>query len=96
MPKWTALVLADDIGGSDLGLRGTKIPTPNLNRLIADGVELSRHWGATTRSPTLISLLTRPCRNRFGVTFATGERSLSFSTVTSAGYPSNNSPADAA
>ena len=36
------VIIADDLGYSDLGCYGGEIPTPSLNRLAAAGVRLSR------------------------------------------------------
>jgi hypothetical protein len=52
------LVLADDLGYSDLGCYGSEIETPNLDALAAGGVRM-RHFTTTARcSPSRASLLT--------------------------------------
>ncbi|RLS47646.1 MAG: hypothetical protein DWH88_05215, partial [Planctomycetota bacterium] len=34
------IILADDLGYSDIGCQGSEIPTPNLDRLAKNGVRL--------------------------------------------------------
>ncbi|NDL59485.1 sulfatase-like hydrolase/transferase [Phytoactinopolyspora mesophila] len=52
------LVLADDLGYSDLGCYGSEIATPNLDALADGGVRM-RHFTTTARcSPSRASLLT--------------------------------------
>lgn len=42
------LILADDLGYSDLGCYGGEIRTPNLDRLAADGVRLAQSCNSTS------------------------------------------------
>lgn len=51
------LVLADDLGYSDLGAFGGEIPTPNLDRLAGEGRILTNHYVNPTCSPTRASLM---------------------------------------
>mgnify|MGYP005842763403 CR=1 FL=1 len=52
------VILADDMGFSDIGCFGSEIPTPNLDRLAARGIRFT-HFSNTARcSPTRASLLT--------------------------------------
>lgn len=53
-------VLADDLGYGDLGCFGqSKIRTPNLDRMAAEGMRLTNHYaGATVCAPSRCSLLT--------------------------------------
>lgn len=46
------MILADDLGYSDLGAFGGEIATPNLDRLAADGLLLTSMYAAPTCSPT--------------------------------------------
>lgn len=52
------LIVADDLGYSDIGAFGSEIPTPNLDALVADGVQLTNFHVAPTCSPTRAMLLT--------------------------------------
>lgn len=38
------VILADDLGFSDLGCYGSEIPTPNLGRLAAQGLRLTQFY----------------------------------------------------
>ena len=52
------LIMADDMGFSDIGCYGGEIQTPNLNRLAEGGVRLSQFYNAGRCCPTRASLLT--------------------------------------
>lgn len=52
------LVVADDMGYSDLECYGGEIPTPNLSRLGRQGLRLSNFYTAARCSPSRASLLT--------------------------------------
>ena len=52
------LILADDLGYSDLGCYGSEIRTPNLDRLAQQGLRFSRFYNAGRSCPTRASLLT--------------------------------------
>src|SRR3546814_9881077 len=52
------LILADDMGYSDLGCYGSEIRTPNLDRLAAGGLRLTNFYHAARCCPTRASLLT--------------------------------------
>ncbi len=52
------LILADDLGFSDLGCYGSEIDTPNLNRLAASGVRFTQFYNTARCCPTRASLLT--------------------------------------
>ncbi|MDN5852666.1 MAG: arylsulfatase [Actinomycetia bacterium] len=52
------VVLADDMGFSDLGCFGSEIDTPNLDRLGTEGVRLSQFYNTARCSPSRASLLT--------------------------------------
>ena len=51
------LILADDLGYSDLGIYGGEIRTPNLNALAASGIQLTNFHVSPTCSPTRAMLL---------------------------------------
>src|SRR5690554_3663227 len=46
------LIMADDLGFSDLGSYGGEIDTPNLDALAAEGLRMSSFYTAPTCSPT--------------------------------------------
>ncbi len=52
------LILADDMGYSDLGCFGGEIPTPNLDRLAENGLRMTHFYNAARCCPTRASLLT--------------------------------------
>ncbi|MBW2268539.1 MAG: arylsulfatase [Deltaproteobacteria bacterium] len=61
------LIVADDMGWSDLGALGGEIPTPNLDALAAEGVLFSNFHVAATCSPTRAMLLTGVDNHRAGI-----------------------------
>ena len=52
------VILADDLGYTDLGVFGSEIRTPNLDRLAQEGLLLTNFLVAPTCSPTRAMLLT--------------------------------------
>jgi arylsulfatase A-like enzyme len=52
------VILADDMGFSDIGPFGSEIPTPNLDRLAAGGIRFTQFYNAARCSPSRASLLT--------------------------------------
>ncbi len=52
------VVLVDDMGFSDIGCYGGEVPTPNLDRLSAEGVRFTQFYNTARCSPTRASLLT--------------------------------------
>ncbi len=52
------VILADDLGFSDLGCYGSEIATPNLDRLAAGGLRFSQFYNTARCWPTRGSLLT--------------------------------------
>jgi len=52
------LIMADDMGFSDIGCYGSDIETPNLDRLAAGGLRFSTFYNAARCCPTRASLLT--------------------------------------
>lgn len=51
------LMVVDDLGYSDLGAFGGEIATPNLDALIAEGVQLTNFYAAPACSPTRSMLM---------------------------------------
>jgi arylsulfatase len=52
------VILADDMGFSDIGCYGSEIDTPNLDRLADGGLRFSQFYNAARCSPTRASLMT--------------------------------------
>src|SRR5690606_40711431 len=53
------LILADDLGYTDVGCYGGKIPTPHIDRLAAQGVRFTdAHSSSSVCTPTRYGLLT--------------------------------------
>jgi arylsulfatase len=52
------LILADDVGYSDIGSFGSEIPTPSLDALAASGLRFTRFYNGARCCPTRASLLT--------------------------------------
>lgn len=52
------LILADDLGWSDLGCYGSEIKTPNLDALAAGGVKFTQFYNSARCCPTRASLMT--------------------------------------
>jgi len=61
------LILADDMGYSDLGCYGSEISTPNLDRMAAEGVRFSQFYNGARCCPTRASLLTGLYAHQTGV-----------------------------
>lgn len=85
-------ILADDLGWADVAFHGGNAPTPHIDRLAREGIELTQHYVAATCSPTRASLLTGRYWSRFGVYAPVNTRAMPWDTVTlpralkSAGY----------
>lgn len=52
------LIVADDLGFSDLGCYGAEISTPNLDQLASNGVRFTQFYNAARCCPSRASLLT--------------------------------------
>lgn len=61
------LILADDLGFSDLGAYGGEIRTPNLDALARDGVRLTNYHTGATCGPTRAMLMTGVDHHRAGL-----------------------------
>jgi arylsulfatase A-like enzyme len=51
-------IMADDLGWGDLSVHGGGVPTPNIDKLFSEGVELTQFMGWCVCSPTRAMLLT--------------------------------------
>ena len=60
------ILLADDLGWTDVTFHGGNIATPNIDRIAAEGAELARYYVAPVCSPTRAGLLTGRYPIRYG------------------------------
>ncbi len=67
------LILADDLGYSDLGCYGAELDTPNLDALAFDGVRLTNFYNTARCSPSRASLLTGVHPHQAGIGVLTGD-----------------------
>ena len=56
-PLHILLVVVDDFGWSDVGFHGSKIKTPNMDKLASEGVILDNYYVQPICSPTRSALL---------------------------------------
>jgi arylsulfatase len=61
------LILADDMGFSDIGILGSEIQTPNIDSLAREGITFSNFHVAATCSPTRAMLHTGVDNHRIGM-----------------------------
>ena len=61
------VILADDMGFSDIGCYGSEIKTPNLDKLAKQGVRFQQFYNASRCCPTRASLLTGLYQHQAGV-----------------------------
>ena len=52
------IILTDDLGWGDVSYHGGFIPTPNIDKLASNGLEMNRFYSNPVCSPTRASLLT--------------------------------------
>lgn len=64
------LILADDMGYSDLGCFGSEISTPNIDRLAYEGIRFTQFYNAARCNPTRAALLTGRYPHQVGVGFS--------------------------
>lgn len=66
------LILADDLGFSDLGCYGSEIRTPNLDRLAGEGMRFSRFYNCALCGPSRAALMTGIFPHQAGISNWTG------------------------
>jgi arylsulfatase len=82
------VVLADDLGYSDIGCFGGEIDTPNLDRLAAGGIRSTSFYNTARCSPSRASLLTGRHPHETGIGILTeDERPWGYSGDLSAEFP---------
>lgn len=61
------LILADDMGYSDIGCYGGEIMTPNIDALASDGVRMTQFYNTSRSCPTRASLMTGLYQHQAGI-----------------------------
>ncbi len=84
------LILADDMGFSDLGCYGGEIKTPNLDKLATGGLRFSQFYNCALCGPSRAALMSGLYPAQVGVTSWTGELNhrcvTAFELLKRAGY----------
>lgn len=100
------LILADDMGFSDVGCYGGEISTPNINRLAENGIKFTQFYNNAVCMPTRASILTGLYPQQVGsadkaklkvsgnVTIAEILRSAGYRTLMSGKWHNGNSPCE--
>jgi arylsulfatase len=68
------LIVADDLGYSDLGCYGSEIHTPNLDKLAANGVRLTQFYNCARCCPSRACLMTGLYPHQAGIGNMTGDQ----------------------
>lgn len=61
------LILADDMGYSDIGCYGGEILTPNIDALASDGIRMTQFYNTSRSCPTRASLMTGLYQHQAGI-----------------------------
>ena len=67
------IILADDLGYSDLGCYGSEIKTPNIDSLGNNGIKFSQFYNQARCSPSRASLMTGLTGHQAGVGQLSGD-----------------------
>ena len=70
------VILVDDMGFSDIGCYGGEVPTPNLDKLAANGLRFTQFYNTGRCCPTRASLLTGLYSHQTGVGNMTADNHL--------------------
>ena len=70
------LIMADDMGFSDIGCYGSEIKTPTLDRLATNGIRFTQFYNTSRCCPTRASLLTGMYPHQAGIGLMTGDNKL--------------------
>ncbi|MDA7861860.1 sulfatase-like hydrolase/transferase, partial [bacterium] len=68
------LIMADDMGYSDIGCYGSEIKTPVLDQLADSGLRLTQFYNTSRCCPTRAALLTGLYSHQAGIGLMTGDR----------------------
>jgi len=66
-PPNIVLIMADDMGFSDIGCYGGEMKTPNIDRLAANGLKFKQFYNTARCCPTRASLLTGLYQHQAGI-----------------------------
>ncbi|MCF7973230.1 MAG: arylsulfatase [Phycisphaerae bacterium] len=93
------LIMADDMGYSDIGCFGGEIQTPNLDQLAANGMRFTQFYNCAKCNPTRATLLTGQYNQavgtanmQFGATFAEVLRPAGYRTLIAGKWHQNPLP----
>jgi arylsulfatase A-like enzyme len=75
-PPNIVVILADDMGYSDIGCYGGEIPTPNIDRLAMEGVRFTQFYNTSRCCPTRASLLTGLYPHQAGIGHMTDDYAI--------------------
>jgi len=67
VPPNIIIILADDMGYSDIGCYGSEINTPNIDQLAQEGVKFTQFYNSARCCPTRASLLTGMYHHKTGM-----------------------------
>ena len=65
-PPNVLLIVADDLGWSDVGWHAGLAKTPRMDALVREGVELNQHYVQPVCTPTRCALMSGRYPGRFG------------------------------
>lgn len=82
-------IMADDLGWGDISAHGGGVPTPNIDRLFSQGVELRNFMGWCVCSPTRAMLLTGRHPIRVGTAPEVGGELATEETTIAEGFKAN-------
>lgn len=68
------LIMADDMGYTDIGCYGSEIKTPTLDRLAANGLRFTQFYNTSRCCPTRAALLTGLYSHQAGIGLMTSDR----------------------
>ncbi|HWK50536.1 MAG TPA: sulfatase-like hydrolase/transferase, partial [Steroidobacter sp.] len=75
------IIMADDLGYSDVGAYGGEIDTPNIDRLASGGLQFTNFYNSARCSPSRANLLTGRYAHRVGMGENGGSMSVDVRTV---------------
>ena len=70
------VIMADDMGWSDIGCYGSEIETPNLDRLAKNGLRFTQFYNTGRCCPTRATLLTGTYAHQAGIGHMMNDRGL--------------------
>lgn len=61
------IIIADDLGWSDIGFNGSDVKSPNIDKLAQGGAILANNYATPTCTPTRVGLFTGKYPSRYGI-----------------------------